>query len=66
MWCAARHCAFESHPLRHEKSVGGFRRFFFLIFREENFLRRAILKGSRCEAYVQTGKVGADQYVYGV
>ncbi len=20
MWCAARHCAFESHPLRHNKS----------------------------------------------
>ena len=20
MWCAARHCAFESHPLRHKNA----------------------------------------------
>ena len=24
MWCAARHCAFESHPLRHVKERRSF------------------------------------------
>ncbi len=31
MWCAARHCAFESHPLRQEEGVGGYSDAFSFI-----------------------------------
>lgn len=35
MWCAARHCAFESHPLRHVKGVGGYSDAFSLFLTSE-------------------------------
>ncbi len=28
MWCAARHCAFESHPLRHKRDLRKLRSHF--------------------------------------
>ena len=31
MWCAARHCAFESHPLRHAGAKGTLLRLFFFF-----------------------------------
>ena len=43
MWCAARHCAFESHPLRQSKQLVDIRQAVF--FTNTTFVTR--IAGSR-------------------
>ena len=64
MWCAARHCAFESHPLRQYPDNGSYPGFFyphcFLITQTIYYYRVK----KKQEQYAQTFKFGGVHMTY--
>ena len=68
MWCAARHCAFESHPLRQYPDNGSYPGFSFyphcfLITQTIYYYYMYVVKKGQ-EQYAQTFKFGGVHMTY--